>query len=249
MSEGVSDCAGLRASVCMGLLLLPTLNIGCSSERRDGGSTSAYEPLPDWPGMEEDYDALIQDQVERARAHVHGLSHDRNLRYRDSALHIGQGLVALRTLDERTSRQEHSPVLLIANANYSMDGEPYLALHGLNLNRETYRYHVLVRDAERTVVHMVIEDTRERKERTISSDRAWDVHLMPWDTYKELAVGSEEGMLTINIGHVSEIPYPTGDGLRACAALEDRTGRMSSFLPLEPFFGCRSFEEGWPSQD
>ncbi len=220
----------------------------CNRNSDTDAPHAGYTALPDVPAIARDYKNTLHKQIESTRRFLHRVIQGSTIRYRDSSLHVAQALAALRLLDEGTLPERRPPVLLMATANYTMDGEPVLGLDWVNLNRETYRYHIIICGPDAAIVHTLIEDTQQQKDNSILSSRMWRLEPVSWDLYKEHGIADADGLLRVNIGDVSVLPYAIGEQVSAYAAIEDRTGRMSSFLPLGTAFGCRSFAEGSPSE-
>lgn len=220
----------------------------CSCDQSSSPPTTGYRELPEPTALTaREMRDFERQSLRSTRVFLREIVLNQSAeQLRDSAVHIGQALTALRMLEDGVPIDQQRPVLLVAAAQFGMQvpPEPGIRLSWVNPNRESYRFHFLFRGPDKKVVYLVVTDDVRSKNGGMYSARAWTLDLVSWDAFKALATASKEGMLSMSAGDVYRLPYPRIAGLHVCAAVEDRTGRISNFLPLEPTHRFRSIEEG-----
>lgn len=211
---------------CLGIFL-SGLSAGSCSKDHDGH----YQPLPDDPSYKISGIALKKALFEGARRGLDGLSRLGKSMPPGYAIFEGQCQVARLALEDREQFLDLEPLVLRAFTYEGADSKTYLAVTYVNANRETHRLKLILRGPNNELIHIVYR--RELKVKELEYINTWveSVASQKWEELLTHTTSDPEGP-TIYVTPGNDIPFAKDDGIFACIAIEDRSGKMSSFVPV-----------------
>lgn len=201
--------------------------LGC----RGNGHSRDGSPLPDpaWKGREHKRSRFLlkdaRDFCKRAG----------NLAMREDVLSRAQCEAALHALNREQDLGTQPPIALFSATGLMANGQPYLTLFVVNTNRETSRGHILARGPNGDFVHIVYDFQPWAKEQTYRWMRLLRAEYVPWEILRERASAEEDGHIHFIVQEGTNgniVPFPDISVAKVCVAVEDRSGRMSNFVPV-----------------
>ena len=129
----------------------------------------------------------------------------------------------------------HPPLILLASAWQASDGGgPMLRVDSLNANRETDKLVLVFYRGDEEPVRVEGSITITEKSRLFVTSKGWRIELITWEdlTARASSAAGAPRLIQIGLGPRAKIPMAIDSGVACVAAVEDRTGRLSNFVPV-----------------
>lgn len=211
---------------------------GCRDRSPNAGDvhTTTDAPLPESSSLKGTPETILAAQIEYARGQVDRIGPRMGSGVANSVVPLGQSLAARRLLNDPVLLMQRPMVLLAYRASRS-DGYRQLSLDWINPNRETTTIIVLLRGPDGAVVQVSLRNELDgKKEEVMIRGAAWQIDAMSWDQLRTLATADHQGRFHVENYADRRVPYPFADDLvQGCVAVEDRSGRVSDFVPILRF--------------
>lgn len=138
----------------------------------------------------------------------------------------------MRALSHPEAIADEDPIVLWSCCGTHIHGEPYWEVWFFNGNLETYRVHFIFAAPHKDVASVTCEIPMTEKDLDYISVIGLRPELVTWEDF--LAVSSADGSVR-RVQLDGYITYPSAEGVHGCVAVEDRSGRRSSFVPIVQF--------------
>jgi hypothetical protein len=203
-------------------------------ERKQTIDGSAYTPLP-----EPQAPPALPGQKSKARVDA---AFDYLASTRGWAENLGdEGVLSLALCETAQQYFAHGvasgaqpPLILLASACPASDGGgPMLRVDSLNTNRETNKLVLLFHRGDAEPVRVEGSITLTEKSRLFVTSEGWRIELTAWEdlTARASKAAGVPRLIQIGLGPRARIPMAIDPGVVCVAAVEDRTGRLSNFVP------------------
>jgi hypothetical protein len=200
---------------------------GCGKGKDGDG----YQCLPDpwWQGRERDRSALLLRDARdfcRQNSYIDGIP---------NVLVRAQFEAALHALARAQDVESMPPIALVSTGGLMRNGrDTYVQLWAINPNRETNKVHILARSRHGELVRMLVDLHPKAKDQVYRCQVFLQTKCMPWEMLTSRASSEKDSIIHVSAPNSGTIPFPELSAAAVCLAVEDRTGRLSNFVPVDP---------------
>ena len=94
-------------------------------------------------------------------------------------------------------------------------------------------------------IRMLVNMHPEAKDEVYNCQVFFLTDSTSWELLRVRASEREDGVVRVSARNLQTIPFPDMSAASVCAAVEDRTGRMSNFVPVHRLDMCLGGSAGF----
>lgn len=205
-------------------------------DRQQAIDGAVYVPLPEpkapmvLPGR------ASQARIDAAQDYLFVTRHSSTQLGADGLLYLAMCDVAEQYFSGTPEAISAQPPLMLLACGWpaSDGGGPMVRVDSVGPNREIYKLIMLFTRGDEPSVRVEGLIPIEEKSPYFITSECWRIEQVKWEDLKERAQSTEDSppLISLQLGPRTKIPVVIDSSVSSFAAVQDRTGRLSNFVPV-----------------